>query len=180
MINDFFNTKVKGPTKELSIADVIYIALGGRIYLSKRLAPAMSICNARIYAGDQFVYSGDLEIPKVVSKLECIAQEFGVVLDIYYEHGDKVYWSSKDPNTWNGYWVTDDGVEVSSSSIHDALPWYIREAARRQRQWGIDHGLLRRNLKEWWSDFYYYRVKCKIYDIQRWWRKRNEVDSQAE
>jgi hypothetical protein len=173
MNNDFFNQKVEGPKKELSISEVIYLALGGGIFFSKRLAPAMTICNGRIYANDEFVFSADLEIPKITRKLEHIARTFDVVLTIVYESGNKVLWSSNEPTKWNGYWTTKDGVEVEQSELYEALPFYEKLAEQRRRSWMLDHGLRRRNPKEWWNDFYYYRIKCSVYAIHRYFKKKN-------
>lgn len=173
MNNDFFNQKVEGPKKELSISEVIYLVLGGGYFFSKRLAPPMTVCNGRIYANDEFVFSGDLEISKIARKLTGIAETFDVELSIVYESGNKVLWSSKEPEMWNGYWVTKEGIEVAKSKIWEALPWYEKEAKRRQRNWAQDHGLLRRNPKEWLSDFYYYQIKCRLYEIKRFFKKKN-------
>jgi len=165
-VNDFFAQKTAGKTKELSVSRVVRIALGGRIYLSKRLAPPMAICNGRVYSDEDYVYSGDIELPKYVQALKDIADEFGVVIRVFGESGSNAYWSSETPDLYLGY-AEIEGKKVENGKIREVLPYFEAEAKKRQRRWMIDHRIVRRTPKEWINDFCLY----KMYFVRRFLSK---------
>lgn len=172
--NDYFNKPVEGPVKELSISKAIHMALGGRVFLSKRLSPPMTICNGRVYAEafgqNHYVFSSDLEIIKVIRPLVAIAEEYGVIVRIYSESGSDPLWCSHDPEEWRGYNPKQDASRVT---IKEAYPWYEQHAKEQQSRWMLDHGMRRRTIKEWANDFWYYRIRCNWYELSRRFRKRH-------
>ena len=146
------NAQVAGISKSLSIARVIGLAVGRKIFMSKRLAPPMTICNARVFAGNDLVFTSDIEIPKYTKVLLEIAEEFETVITICQESSNQPVWSSATPSMWLGY----AGEKATPPiSIFDAFPFYEEVHRKRVRQWQIDHGVIRRNFKEWYADVYW-------------------------
>lgn len=144
--NNFFNERVKGLHKEISLQDAVAIACGGgRIFFSKRLAPPLCICNARVYCGNDFLFSSDINIKDSARALEYVAHIYGVTLDILYENGDSVIWSTATPEMIYIGGETYDSLE----SAYNATKPHRDQMAR---QWAIDHGLARRTPKEWFRD----------------------------
>jgi hypothetical protein len=191
--NDFFNQKVDGPSKSITLKQAIEMAVGRRTYMSKRLSPAGTICNGRIYASTgEYLFDSDINIFKSARPLETVAEAFGIDLFIFSEHGNDYYWKSSEPEMWQG------GLEIDGEWIdHKAHPFTVAGpileacAAKRHRQWMIDHGLIRRSVKEWWksavwhwkhapTEFRFwvrakdpntdkpYPIKTKAYYIFRW------------
>jgi len=160
--NEFFKRPIEGVSQELPIACAVEIACnGGRVFFSKRLAPPLTICNARVYADDDFVFSSDIEIIKVARALALISKLYGVTIRILYEHGNSVYWTSEDPETW----------QPSGKNLREA---YAEDEPRRkelQRQWMIDHGVARRTPLEWFRDFKT-RWRYRVYDWKYRWKNR--------
>lgn len=170
--NDFFNQPVKGPIKEIPISEAVSMALGGRVFLSKRLSPPMTICNGRIYVESlgqhYFVFSSDIEVMKAVRPLTAIAEKYEVVIRILHESGNEPVWSSALPDIWLGYAINKNTNEQAKGmTLADVYPWFEQQAKERQSQWRLDHGLRRRTAKEWLHDFWFYRVKCGWYELGR-------------
>lgn len=165
MKNDFFKQMSEGPSKTITLKQAVAIACGGgRIYMSKRLAPPLAICNARIYCRNEFVFSSDIDMSKYANSLAAAAEAFDVTLELFYEHGDKVIWSSANPRK-----ISIGGSDYLSMEEAYEMMKPIRDA--QARRWAIDRGLVRRTPKEWMDDMRWC-IKWKIYDakyaIQRW------------
>jgi hypothetical protein len=154
--NDFFNEKVEGPTKEISLKDAVHMALGYRIYFSKRLSPPGCICNGRVYTehGD-FVYGGDIDVFKCASRLEEVSDQFGVELFIFGEHGNSYYWRSSEGDMWQGGHSKNGEWSEEPVKFYEVEEEFQKHHDQRVRQWQIDHGLARRNPKEWFHDAWY-------------------------
>lgn len=164
MKNEFFKEKTKGPTKELTLQEVLYMVIGGRCYFSKRLAPPLAVCNARIYCGDEFVFSSDIDLMQYKNDLHSVSLKLNVDLEVFYEHGDNVIWSSKDPNR-----INIGGIHFYN--FDDAYAYMKPICEAQVRRWKIDHGLARRNCKEWFQDFRS-RVYFYFYPMKRWINKK--------
>jgi hypothetical protein len=145
--NPFFQESSKGPTKELTLARVLYLALGSPTFMSKRLAPPMCVCNGRLYLGDELVWKGDCDIYKVRHRVSSIADEFGVTLELLHESGDHVLWSSATPDLWTGYCDTTKKAG-GSAPILDCYDEYEKRHREQVRQWQIDHGFLKERKKK--------------------------------
>jgi hypothetical protein len=163
---------IDGQSKLLSIRQVIRMAIGGRVFFSKRMAPPMTICNSRIFSDNDFVFSTDLELRKYSEVLTNIAEGFGVTITVRREVGDKPVWSSETPTLWLGY--NPHTEKYDQPTIDEVYPWFVKRARETQRQWCIDHGLTRRNFKEWCNDFWYWRIKC------RWWAIKSKFEKSKE
>lgn len=160
LVNDFFKEKVSGPSKGLSVQRAVEIACGGRrIFMSKRLSPPLCICNGRIYADDEFVFSSDIEMRESAKRLHLVAETFGVKLRLFYEHGNDAIWSSEEPEKMNLYGKVFDSIE---EAYKVAKPY----SDQSQRQWLLDRGLVRRTPREWFRDFKS-SLRWKFYDLKR-------------
>lgn len=126
---------------------------------SKRLSPAMTIHNARIYADGMLVHTCDLRLPNVYRSLGRLAEVFEVTLTAFGETGKDPVWSSKDPRMYLGWCQVDGKPCENGALIEDALPAFEMWAERTRRQWRIDHGIQRRNFKEWAHDIWYWKIK---------------------
>lgn len=154
--NDFSNREVRGPSKDMSISDALVLALGWSSLMPKRLSPAGTICNARVYCGKdgayEFVYKSDLNILKSAHKLSTVAAHYGCELLVFGESGSSYYWSSATPKMWLG--GHEEGGEWKTDPVHFdyVTPQLEKHAAQQQRQWQLDHGIVNRNLHEYTSD----------------------------
>lgn len=167
--NDFFNQPVEGPEKSVSLARIIDICLGRRIYSSKRLAPAGVICNGRIYTENgEFLFSSDINVFESAAKLSNIAKEYGVELFILGEHSDYYYWRSSMPEHWqagseiNGEWCD------APRFFHEVKPQMEEMAKQQARNWLLDRGLVRRTFKEYLESVQYaWEARDVIYENNR-------------
>lgn len=155
--NDFFAKSVVGPVKEIPLKEAIFIAVGYRLFMSKRLAPAGTICNGRIYTAEgEFIHSTDINVFEVADRLATVAQLYKTELFIFSESSNTYYWRSSMPTMWcggievNGEWVNDRPHHFA-----DAKDYLEISATARKRQWKLDHGFARRNPKEWFHDAWF-------------------------
>jgi len=167
IINEFFNEKVPGKVVGISVADAVEIACGGgRVFMSKRLRPPLTLCNGRIYADDDFVFSSDIEIMACKRSLLRVAGLYGVKISLLAEHGDDVYWSSDKPEEYNG-----EPIDAAYESDK-------RHMETVRRQWMIDHGLARRTFREWLRikrAYWNMRYKCFLYERQNKSTKQKDL-----
>jgi hypothetical protein len=160
--NDFFQEKVSGPKLEANLAQLVAIAVGGRLFMSKRLSPAGTICNGRVYSDKgEFLFSSDINVFDCARRLSEVADVAKCELYILSEHGNNAYWRSSKPDMWLGSIFDEETKEEVEPPVpfYRAKPYLEKFAEQRQRQWRIDHGIQRRNPKEWFSDFLF-RIKC--------------------
>lgn len=157
--NRFDMDKVPGLKKEISLADAVAVAVGGgRIFMSKRLAPPLTFCNGRIFNEGNFIFSSDIDLYKYAGNIAYVARLFDVKLDLLHESGDHVIWSSAEPQVVN---YGSERFESIAAAYEYAKPFRDRMA----RQWMLDHRLARRNPKEWCED-QVSRVKWKYWGIK--------------
>lgn len=134
MLNHHNKEKVAGPSATLTLQQAVAIAVTPRTFFSKRLAPPMTLCNGRVYCGDDYIYGSDIVVPECAQRLARVAHGFGVRLELRYESGDRVLWNSDEPEIWHGL--------EKPVSIQDAMTLYYEPAAEKQRaQWQKDHGV---------------------------------------
>ncbi len=167
--NDFFNQFSQGPEKSISLAHMIEICLGRRIYSSKRLAPAGVICNARIYTENgEFLYSSDINVFESAAKLSNIAKAYDVEIFVFAEHGDGYYWRSSMPGHWQGSSVIEGEWCDAPRFFHEVKPHMEEMAKQQARNWLLDRGLVRRTFKEYLESVQYaWGVRDVIYENNR-------------
>lgn len=142
--NDFFLEKSAGKYRILSLRRVLELVLGGGFYMSKRLAPPMAVCNARIFCGKKLVWKGDLDVFKLANKIDRVAKEFKVVLEVLHESGEDPVWTSAQPENWQGYC----GELKAPQRMTLIYPVYEKIAKQRQESWMIDHGFAKKPRKK--------------------------------
>jgi hypothetical protein len=136
--NPFFKDRSPGPEKSISLQQMLNLALGYRpCGGSKRLKNAITVCNGRLYVGDQMLWDGDLNIYEKRFLIEHIASFFSVKIDLLQESGECVVWTSEFPHLWS-CWPAPSG---NSMPIEAAYPAIDAECRKQQKQWMIDHGL---------------------------------------
>lgn len=152
--NDFFNKKVSGPVKEISLQKMIEMKIGYRMFMSKRLAPAGVVCNARIYTeNNEFVYSSDLNVIEKAKDLTEIAREYGTELFIVHESGNKFIWRSSEPGMYYSFDKKEDGAwDWGGRTFDEVIPELEAHAKQMQRSWLLDRKMVRRTPKEYWKD----------------------------
>jgi hypothetical protein len=153
--NDFFQEKTTGPKLENTLADLVEMAVGGRLYMSKRLSPAGTICNGRVYSDKgEYLFSSDINVFDCARRLTLVADLAGCELFILSEHGNNAYWRSSKPDMWLGGIFDEFTKEELEPPVpfYRARPYLEKRAEEVQRQWRIDHGVQRRNPKEWLCD----------------------------
>jgi hypothetical protein len=160
-----FEEKTKGPIKEIDLQSMLYMICGGHGMMSKRLSPAMTIHNARIYADGILVHTCDLRLSKVYRQLGRLAETFEVTLTAFSETGKDTLWSSETPGMYLGWCQVDGKTCEHGAPIEDTLPTFEMWAKQTRRQWRIDHGIQRRNPREYLHDIWYWQIKSRIRTI---------------
>ena len=109
-------------------------------YMSKRLAPPMAVCNARLVLGNSCVWEGDLDIYKHRHTVAEVAKAHGVVLTLLPERSPKgdVYWTSDEPDVWKCPHLP--GGFDSPQDFDTMFPAYKELADEQHRRWSEDHG----------------------------------------
>lgn len=131
----FFETFATGPKKELTLAEAVRIAATPRVFFSKRLAPPFTVCNARVFSGEDFLLKSDIVIPEAAERLSHVAELFGVTLEITYESSGTALWSSDTPTLWRGgHPYGDTPVPIAS-----VMEWMSEIAEKQREQWYNDH-----------------------------------------
>lgn len=131
----FFETLATGPRKELTLAEAVRIAATPRVFFSKRLAPPFTVCNARVFSGEEFLLKSDIVIPEAAERLLHVAELFGVTLEITYESSGTALWSSDTPTLWRGGHPYGD-APVPLASV---MEWMSDIAEKQREQWHNDH-----------------------------------------
>jgi hypothetical protein len=173
--NDFFQEKSTGPKFENTLADLVRIAVGGRLYMSKRLSPAGTICNGRVYSDKgEYLFSSDINIFDCARRLTQVADLAKCELFVLSEHGSNAYWRSSKPDMWLGIIFDEITKEELEAPVpfYRARPYLEKRAEEVQRQWRIDHGIQRRNPKEWLHDFWFrIRHSDAVFSIRKLFKK---------
>lgn len=102
IISRLAKEKTAGPSATLTLQQAVSIAVTPRSFLSHRIAPPLTICRGRIFAGDELIASTDIVVAECCERLTRVAHGFGVTLDLRYDTGEDVVWSSDTPDLWYG------------------------------------------------------------------------------
>ena len=129
-------------TKNVSLTWVLETVFGRYSILSasKRLLPALAVPNARIEVGGTQLWKGDFDLYRNYGNLAEIAAKFECTISVFYESGTSPVWDSRFSELWFGF------GEDEPLPMEEAYRRMKVEAERQQRQWLIDHGLLKEKL----------------------------------
>lgn len=174
--------KVKAPTQaRVSEDDLVNLAIDRKLYGSKRLTLATTICNARIIVGDKEFFQTDLHLASHLRRLTKLSKILGKEVKILRESHDEPQWSSNTPDMWLGGYCSEDldlfvdspwkkefdrTLEALKLKPHKKFKWikepiefqnvmpgFIRHSEDQNSNWQRDHGVRKTTLLDIYGDF---------------------------